>query len=78
MVATGIAIGLPLNTYGRFAPRSTLAGKHQLRTNASVVDADYRGELRLVLANLKDQPYRLEKGERITQLIIEKIDNREL
>jgi len=78
IVGTGIAIGLPHNTYGRIAPRSSLAVKHRLMTNAVVIDSDYRGEVKLVLANLGDQPYRVEKGDRIAQLTIEKIDNREL
>jgi len=47
-------------------------------TNAGVIDSDYRGEVKVVLTNLGDQPYRVEKGDRIAQLIIEKIDNREL
>jgi len=78
IVGTGIAIGRPHNTYGRIASRSSLAVKHQLMTNAGVIDSDYRGEVKVILANLGDQPYRLEKGEGIAQLIIEKIDNREL
>jgi len=77
-VGTGIAIGLPHNIYGRIAPRSSLAVKHRLVTNAGVMDSDYRGEVKVVLANLGDQPYRVEKGDRNAQLIIEKIDNREL
>jgi len=47
-------------------------------TNAGVIDSDYSGEVKVVLANLGDQPYRLEKGDRIAQLIIEKFDNRGL
>jgi len=43
-----------------------------------VIDSNYRGEVKVVLANLGDQQYRVEKGDRIAQLIIEKIDNREL
>jgi len=43
-----------------------------------VIDSDYRGEVKVVLANLEDQPYRVEKGDRIAQLIIERIDNTEL
>jgi len=43
-----------------------------------VIDSDYRGEVKVVLANLGDQPYRVKKGDRIAKLIIEKIDNREL
>jgi len=42
IVGTGIAIGLPYNIYGQIAPRSTLAVKHRLTTNAGVIDADYR------------------------------------
>jgi len=78
IVGTGIAIGLPHNTYGRIAPRSSLAVKHRLMTNAGVIDSDYGGEVKVVLANLGDQPYRVEKGDRIAQLMIEKFDNREL
>jgi len=47
-------------------------------TNAGVVDSDYRGEVTVVLAKLGDQPYRVKKGDRIAQLIIEKFDKREL
>jgi len=43
-------------------------------TNAGVIDSDYRGEVKVVLANLGDQPYRVERGDRIAQLIIERID----
>src|SRR6195952_4688225 len=78
IVGTGIAIGLPYNTYGRIAPRSSLAVKHQLTRNAGVIDADYTGEVRVVLANQGDQPYRVEKGDQIAQLIIERINNQEL
>jgi len=78
IVGTGIAIRLPHVTYGRIAPQSSLAVKHLLMTNGGVIDSDYRGEVKVVLANLGDQPYRVEKGYRIAQLIIEKIDNREL
>jgi len=78
IVGTGIAIGLPHNTYGRIAPRSSLVVKHRLTTNAGVIDSNYRGEVKVVLANLGEQPYRVEKGDQIAQRIIEKIDNREL
>jgi len=47
-------------------------------TNAGVIDSDYRGEVNVVLANLGDEPYRVKKGDRIAQLIIEIFDNREL
>jgi len=47
-------------------------------TNAGVIDSDYRGGVKVVLVNLGEQPYRVEKAERIAQLIMENIDNREL
>jgi len=78
IVGTGMAIGLPHNTYGRIAPRSSLAVKPRLTTNAAVIDSDYRGAVKLVLVNLGDQPYRVEKRDQIAPLIIEQIDNREL
>jgi len=43
-----------------------------------VIDSDYRGEVKVVLANLGDEPGRVEKGDRNTQLIIEKINNRDI
>jgi len=78
IVGIGIAIGLPHDTYPQIAPRSSLAVKDPLMTNAGVIDSDYRGEVKVVLANLGDQPYRVEKRDRKAQLIIEKFDNREL
>jgi len=57
IVGTGIAIGLSHNTDGRIAPQSSLAVKHRLMTNAGVIDSDYRGEVKVVLANSGDQPY---------------------
>jgi len=47
-------------------------------TNAGVIDSNYRGEVKVAPANLGDQPYQVEKGDRIAQLIIKKIDNWEL
>ena len=78
VVGTGIAIGLPHDTYRRIAPRSGLAVKHRLTTNAGVIDADYMGEVKVVLVTQGSQPYRVEKGDRIAQLIIEKINNQRL
>ena len=78
MVGTAIAIQLPHNTYIRIAPRSIFAVKHRLTTNAGVIDADYRGEVKVVLVNQGNQPYQGDQGDRIAQLIIEEINNEEL
>ena len=78
MIGTGVAIQLPYNTYGRIAPGSGLAVKHRLTINAGVIDTDYRGEVKVVLVNQGHQPYQVEQGDRITQFIMEKINNEEL
>lgn len=71
LVATGLAIEIPSGWYGRVAPRSGLAVKHGIDVLAGVIDADFRGELRVLLINLGEQAVSLDAGARIAQLIIE-------
>ncbi len=54
MIGTGLAFGIPVGNYGRVAPRSGLAAKNSIDVLAGVIDADYRGELKVILANLSD------------------------
>ncbi|KAF2662998.1 dUTP diphosphatase, partial [Lophiostoma macrostomum CBS 122681] len=72
-VDTDISIAVPVGTYGRVAPRSGLAAKHGIDTMAGVIDADYRGQVGVILANLSDQDFEVKVGDRIAQLIVEKI-----
>ena len=51
IVGTGVSIGLPEGTYGRIAPRSGLAVRHGINIGAGVIDADYTGELKVLLLN---------------------------
>ncbi|KAI9205199.1 dUTPase-like protein [Polychytrium aggregatum] len=74
VVPTDIAIALPPGTYGRVAPRSGLAVKHFIDVGAGVVDSDYRGTLGIVLFNFGEQEFKIEQGDRIAQLILEKIE----
>ena len=71
LVPTGLAVEIPPGFYGRVAPRSGLAVKHGIDVLAGVVDADYRGELKVPLINLGQQTVSFDTGERIAQLIIE-------
>lgn len=71
LVSTEISIAVPEGTYGRIAPRSGLAVKHGIQTGAGVIDADYRGEVRVLLFNHKDEDFQVEKGDRIAQLVLE-------
>ena len=77
IIGTGIAIRLPSGTYGRIAPRSGLAVRHSLTVNAGVIDADYNGEIKVVLINLGTKDYGVHKGDKIAQLIVERIINDE-
>jgi dUTP pyrophosphatase len=71
-VPTGIAIALPPGTEGQVRPRSGLAARNGITIiNApGTVDADYRGEIQVVLVNLSREPFTIERGQRIAQLIV--------
>ncbi|XP_052438456.1 deoxyuridine 5'-triphosphate nucleotidohydrolase, mitochondrial [Carassius gibelio] len=73
LVKTDIQIAVPHGYYGRVAPRSGLAVKHFIDVGAGVVDEDYRGNLGVVLFNFNKEPFEVKKGERIAQLICERI-----
>ncbi|CAI2313936.1 unnamed protein product [Caenorhabditis sp. 36 PRJEB53466] len=72
-VSTGLQLELPFGYYGRVAPRSGLAAKHFIDVGAGVVDSDYRGELKVLLFNFNDTAFEVKKGDRIAQLICERI-----
>lgn len=74
VVSTDLAIEVPEGTYGRVAPRSGLAVKIGLDVGAGVIDRDYRGVVGVVLFNHGDYDFSIRKGDRIAQLILEKID----
>ena len=73
IVKTDLAIAVPAGTYARIAPRSGLAVKHFIDTGAGVVDYDYRGNVGVVLFNHADADFEIKKGDRVAQLILEKI-----
>ncbi|KIL00298.1 hypothetical protein PAXRUDRAFT_821840 [Paxillus rubicundulus Ve08.2h10] len=78
LVDTQLSIAVPAGTYGRVAPRSGLASKFMIDTGAGVIDADYRGVVFILLFNLSDKDFEVQEGDRIAQLIIEKICNPEV
>jgi deoxyuridine 5'-triphosphate nucleotidohydrolase len=71
LAATGIAIEIPPGFYGRVAPRSGLAVRHGIDVLAGVIDADYRGEILVLLVNLGSESVQFSPGDRVAQLIIE-------
>lgn len=75
LVDTGIAIAIPAGYYGRIAPRSGLAHKFFIDVGAGVIDADYRGNVGVILFNFGEKDFAVKVGDRIAQLLIEKIAN---
>ena len=73
MVSTGISIQIPEGTYGRVAPRSGLAFKYGIDVLAGVIDFDYTGEVKVILFNTGSRDFIIKKGDRIAQLVLEKI-----
>lgn len=76
LVPTGIRIALPDGFEGQVRPRSGLAAKHGLTVlNApGTIDSDYRGEIKVILINLGDKPARIERGNRIAQLVVARVE----
>lgn len=72
LVPTGLYIELPLGFEAQIRPRSGLAYKHGITVlnSPGTIDADYRGEIKVLLINLSDQPFEIIHGERIAQMII--------
>jgi dUTP pyrophosphatase len=72
LVPTGIAIALPPGSEAQVRPRSGLAARHGVTVlnTPGTVDADYRGEIQVILINLGDAPYVVQRGARIAQLVI--------
>lgn len=71
-VATGIALAIPEGYEGQVRPRSGLALKHGVTVlNApGTIDADYRGEVKVILINHGREPFRIARGDRIAQLVV--------
>jgi len=72
LVPTGLHIELPAGYEAQIRPRSGLAAKHGISiVNApGTIDADYRGEIKVVLVNLSKEPFTVNPGERIAQMVV--------
>lgn len=73
LIKTDLSIAIPPNTYARIAPRSGLAVKKMIDVGAGVVDYDYRGPVGVVLFNHGSEDFKVQKGDRVAQLILERI-----
>ena len=72
LIPTGIVIAIPNGFEGQVRPRSGLAAKHGITVlnSPGTIDSDYRGEVKVCLINLSNQPYEIKRGDRIAQILI--------
>ena len=74
-VPTGVAVAIPPGYEGQIRPRSGLGAKHgiSMPNTPATIDADYRGELRVILINHGRDPFRVERGMRIAQMLVQRV-----
>lgn len=74
LIPTGLFMELPIGTEAQIRPRSGLAYKFGLTVlnSPGTIDADYRGEIKVLLVNLSNDPFTIEDGERVAQMVIAK------
>lgn len=74
LLPTGICMALPAGFEAQVRPRSGLAAKHGITVlnTPGTIDADYRGEVKIILVNLSQEPFTIKRGERIAQMVIAK------
>ncbi len=80
LIPTGLAIALPAGYEAQIRPRSGLAAKNGVTVlnTPGTIDADYRGEIKVILVNLSTEPFVIERGMRIAQMVIAKHERAEL
>ena len=76
LVPTGIAVAIPEGYEGQVRPRSGLALKHGIGmlNGPGTIDADYRGEIGVILFNFSDKPFPIRRGDRIAQMVFLKVE----
>ena len=76
LVPTGLFMELPVGTEAQIRPRSGLAFKNGITVlnTPGTIDADYRGEVKVLLVNLSNEPFTIEPGERIAQMVVAKYE----
>jgi dUTP pyrophosphatase len=79
MIPTGLFLEIPVGFEGQVRPRSGLAAKHGITVlnSPGTIDADYRGEVKVILVNLSNASFTINDGERIAQLVIAKHETAE-
>ena len=76
LVPTGLFMAVPGGHEAQVRPRSGLAAKHGISVlnTPGTVDSDYRGEVKIILVNLSNEPYRVQDGDRIAQILVAPVE----
>ncbi|HZG86762.1 dUTP diphosphatase [Paenibacillus sp.] len=80
LIPTGLALAMPNGLEAQIRPRSGLAFKHGITTlnTPGTIDADYRGEIKVLLVNLGSEPFVVRRGERIAQMVFQTVPDTDL
>ncbi|MFH1682767.1 MAG: dUTP diphosphatase [Candidatus Woesearchaeota archaeon] len=78
LVSTGISMAIPEGYVGLIWDKSGIASKHGMKTMAGVIDSSYRGEIKILLHNLNIEEYKIEKGNKIAQMLIQPVEQKEI
>ncbi|GIP36866.1 deoxyuridine 5'-triphosphate nucleotidohydrolase [Paenibacillus sp. J31TS4] len=75
LIPTGFALAMPAGLEAQIRPRSGLAFKHGITclNTPGTIDADYRGEVKVLLINLGEEPFAIQRGERIAQMVFQTV-----
>lgn len=77
-IRTGLSFELPDGYVGLCWDKSGVSSKHGIKTLGGVLDSGYRGELMLAVANLKNEPHVFEKGDKVLQMLIQRVERPEI
>lgn len=72
---TGIAMAIPAGYVGLIWDKSGVAFKGGIKTMGGVIDSSYRGEIKIILTNLSDKEYVIRKGDKVAQMLIQKVES---
>ncbi len=78
LVNTGIAMAIPSGYVGLIWDKSGIASKYGIKTMAGVIDSSYRGEIKILLHNLSAEEFKVEKGAKIAQMLIQPVEQRDI
>jgi len=78
LIPTGLAMAIPSGYVGLIWDKSGIASQHGLKTMAGVIDAGYRGEVKILVYNLSNQPYTVQARTKIAQMLIQPVEQKRI